>query len=124
MALMEVPQPGEPVTPVVPDAPVTPAVPDPGTPGAPEEPATVPVPEEPATPIDPDPGPAPEPEPDPGPAPEPQPSPSTPDPGEARISARAIGHRADHDVWLEERRARVQGGPVVDEGSERSPEQG
>ena len=53
----EVPQPGEPVTPAVPDAPVTPAVPDPGTPADPEEPATVPAPEEPATPIVPEPGP-------------------------------------------------------------------
>ena len=56
-AALSVPQPQEPVTPVVPDAPVTPAVPDPGTPGQPEEPARVPTPEEPATPVVPEPGP-------------------------------------------------------------------
>jgi hypothetical protein len=68
-AHLEVPQPGEPATPVVPDAPVTPAVPDPGTPAAPEEPSTVPAPEEPATPAVPEPGPAPTPEPAPSPEP-------------------------------------------------------
>ena len=52
-----VPQPGDPPTPVVPDAPVSPAVPDPGTPADPEEPATVPGPVEPATPVVPEPGP-------------------------------------------------------------------
>jgi hypothetical protein len=61
----EVPQPGEPVTPAVPEAPVTPAVPDPGTPADPEEPATVPAPQEPPTPAVPEPGPTKEPEPDP-----------------------------------------------------------
>lgn len=54
---LEVPQPTEPSTPVVPDAPVPPADPDPGTPAAPEEPATVPEPEEPATPAVPEPQP-------------------------------------------------------------------
>jgi hypothetical protein len=54
---LEVPQPAEPSTPVVPDAPVPPADPDPGTPAAPEEPATVPNPEEPATPVVPEPEP-------------------------------------------------------------------
>lgn len=58
---LEVPQPGEPSTPVVPGAPVPPAVPDPGTPADPEEPATVPGPAEPATPVVPE---TPEPAPD------------------------------------------------------------
>ncbi len=61
MLRLEVPQPSEPSTPVIPDAPIPPADPDPGTPAAPEEPATVPAPEEPATPIVPEPA-----EPDPG----------------------------------------------------------
>ena len=53
--VLEVPQPTEPATPVVPDAPATPVDPDPGTPAAPEEPSTVPGPEEPATPAVPEP---------------------------------------------------------------------
>lgn len=55
--VLEVPQPTEPATPVVPDAPVTPIDPDPGTPAAPERPATVPEPDEPATPVLPEPSP-------------------------------------------------------------------
>ena len=53
----EVPQPQEPVTPVVPDAPVSPVVPDPEHPADPEEPARVPNPAEPPTPAVPEPGP-------------------------------------------------------------------
>ena len=54
---LEVPQPSEPSTPIIPDAPVPPADPDPGTPADPEEPATVPDPVEPATPAVPEPQP-------------------------------------------------------------------
>jgi hypothetical protein len=43
--VLEVPQPSEPVTPVVPDAPVTPIDPDPGGPAVPDEPATPAVPD-------------------------------------------------------------------------------
>lgn len=56
-AAMEVPQPGEPATPIIPDAPVPPADPDPGTPADPERPATIPDPDEPATPAVPEPDP-------------------------------------------------------------------
>ncbi len=54
---LEVPQPSEAPTRVVPDAPTTPADPDPGTPADPAEPATVPEPVEPATPVVPEPQP-------------------------------------------------------------------
>lgn len=83
----EVPQPSEPVTPVVPSEPVTPIDPDPGSPAAPESPASVPAPVEPQTPI------VPEPE---TPMTNPDPPPTDPDPVETGDTA-AMAHSPQRD---------------------------